>query len=226
MCDRSGEPNYLSVLFPNLLQPITDLFRLMGSPEGPNEVQASKSENGYASAISLLGAVVIESVCNRARYISKDIDRKGAVETLRSLAGHELAADIEEIFVLRDVIAHNHLWEAEIADDETRGLALTSARRRQGYGDEKFSRVVDQVSRRTKRLKLDIFPNRIHRGTALQVIRKVAEVFRSLREKDATLVGGADPLVIWANKPLPFCMWVDRMTSQPALAADGSAHGR
>src|SRR6266705_1287918 len=109
-----GTHNYVSVLFANLLQPIVDLFDLMEQkePKGPNEVQASKAENGYAASIIVLTALVIESVCNRVRYVRGDTARETSVHTLRQLKAEALADDVEELFVLRDVIAHNHVWEA------------------------------------------------------------------------------------------------------------------
>lgn len=159
---------------------------------------------------------MIESVCNRARYITNDNGRKGPVETLRDLGAPDLADDVEEVFVLRDAIAHNHLWEAQIEDHETKGLTLIAAKLRAGYGDTKFNRILDAHTRTTKRLGLDLFPNRIHRGTATLVIRKVAEVFRFLRSKDPSLLGGADPQVMWQRKPTPFCVWADHVTGSSA----------
>src|SRR6266436_4041057 len=104
---------YVTVLFGNLLQPIVDLFHRMAQsePRGPSEVQASRAENGYAASIVVLTVLVIESVCNRVRYVSGNTTCLGAVHTLRGLNAGELADDVEELFVLRDVIAHNHLWE-------------------------------------------------------------------------------------------------------------------
>ena len=48
--------NYVSVLFPNLLQPVADLFDHMEKRglKGPNEVHASPAENGYAASIAVL----------------------------------------------------------------------------------------------------------------------------------------------------------------------------
>jgi len=203
----------VSVLFQNFLQPMVDLFNLMEQkePKGPNEVQASRHENGYAVTIAILAALVIESVCNRVRYVRGDVGRKGAVETLKELNAAGLADDIEEIFVLRDVIAHSHLWEATIADDDTKGLALVSATKLPGYGDKKYDRVVDPETRRTRRLQLDVFPNRIHRQTAVVALEKCVEVLRFLETTDTRFVGGVDPYVVWRSRPMPFYGWVDKL---------------
>ena len=180
-------------------------------PKPPNEVQASRAENGYAASIAVLTALVIESVCNRVRYVLGDASRKGAVQTLRDLQAGKLADDVEELFVLRDVIAHNHVWEATIADDDMKGLVLISAAMRAGYGDEKFDRTVDLKTRQTRRLHLDVFPNRIHRQTAIVALQKCVEVLRFLEDSDINFLGSTDPHVIWRSQPVAFYKWVDNL---------------
>src|SRR5207244_1579644 len=125
------------------------------------------------------------------------------------LQAGDLADDVEELFVLRDVIAHNHVWEAMTVSDNTKGLALIRATRRPGYGDQKFERAVDLKTRRTRRLHLDVFPTRIHHRTAVVVLQKCVEVLRFLENSDIRFVGTTDPHVIWRTKPVPFYEWVD-----------------
>jgi hypothetical protein len=143
------------------------------------------------------------------RYERGDPDRKGGVQTLRELQAAGLADDVEEIFVLRDAVAHNHMWEATIAHDETKGLVLVSATKRPGYGDDKFDRTVDLETRQTRRLQLDVFPNRIHRQTAVVAIRKCAEVLRFLEDTDIRFLGYTDPHVVWRSRPMAFYKWAD-----------------
>lgn len=203
--------NYVSVIFQAFLQPIVDLFDLMEQkqPKEPNQVQASRAENGYAASIAVLAALVIESVCNRTRYVRNDNDRKESAQTLRDLGAVDLADEVEEIFVLRDVIAHNHIWEANIADDDKEGLILLSASKREGYGDAKFDRAVDLETRQTRRLRLDVFPNRVHRQTAVVVIQKCAEVLRFVEKVNFKFLGSADPYVTWQNRRVAFYKWAD-----------------
>lgn len=111
--------------------------------------------------------------------------------------------------MIRDAIAHSHLWEATIVEDTTKGLALLSATKHTAYGDEKFDRIVDLQTRQTRRLHLDVFPNRIHRQTAIVVLRKCVEVLRFLENSDINFVGSADPHVVWRSQPVPFYKWVD-----------------
>jgi hypothetical protein len=203
-----------SVLFGRLLQPIVDLFELLeqSDPKGPNEVQAGMFENGYAVSVIVLSALVVESALNRTRYIRKEEQRESPVGTLKRLGSIELANDIEEVFVLRDIIAHNHIWKAAVCWDDSGEMALDSAAKLPAYGDEKFDRVVDPKTRTSRRLKLDAFPLRIHRATAIAVLKKTCEVLKFLEGLDRQYVYLSQPWHVRRGKQLvPFYKWVDSL---------------
>lgn len=106
------EHDYVSAVFVHLLQPIADLCdrMLQLRCDEPNEVQTSPRENGYAISIIALVAFLLEGACGRARFVSgSDQERFSAADTLRHFGGNELADKVEEIFVVRDAIAHAHL---------------------------------------------------------------------------------------------------------------------
>jgi hypothetical protein len=205
-------PNYVSVLFVHLLQPIFDLFQLLeqSDPKGPNEVQAGMLENGYAVSVVVLAALVVESALNRTRYVRNEPERESAVDTLKRLCAGDLPNDMEEVFVLRDIIAHNHIWTAAMRWDDSAGMALDCAEKLPAYGDKKFDRVVDSKTRTTRRLHLDAFPNRIHRATAVTVLKKAVEVLRFLEGLDRRYVYLSQPWRVTRGKQLvPFYKWVD-----------------
>jgi len=209
---HATNPNYVSVLFVHLLQPIFDLFRLLdeSDPQGPNEVQAGMHENGYAVSVIVLAALVVESALNRTRYVRNEHQRENAVDTLKRLGDGDLPNDIEEIFVLRDIIAHNHIWAAEMRWDDSTGMALDSAEKLPAYGDKKFDRIVDLKTRTTRRLHLDVFPNRIHRATAVTVLKKTVEVLKFLEGLDRRYVYLSQPWHVAKGKKLvPFYKWVE-----------------
>ena len=206
--------NYVSVLFVNLLQPTFDLFGLLeqSDPQGPNEVQAGSLENGYAVSVAVLAALIVESAVNRTRYVRDEHQRESAVDTLRRLGAGDLASDTEEVFVLRDAIAHNHIWTAATRWDDKSGMALDAAEQLSAYGDQKFRRVVDPVTRLTRRLQLDVFPSRIHRATAVAVLKKAVEVLRFLEALDRRYVYLSQPWHVARGKQLvPFYGWVDSL---------------
>jgi hypothetical protein len=202
---------YVSVLFQRLLQPIVSLCELLG-PEGPgpNEVQASAHENGYAASLIVLVAIVLESAVNRTRYIRGEAGRAVPASTIRRLGATELANDVEEIFVVRDVIAHGHIWEASVRWSE-QGMKLDRVERRASFGDKKFDRIVEPATRQTRRLHLDVFPTRIHRGTAIAALKKCAEVLRFLEGLDQRYVYLEPEYVTWESRDVPFYEWVDHL---------------
>ena len=91
---------------------------------------------------------------------------------------------IEELFVVRDVIAHNHVWEAQFQWDDEGGLKLMSTQLRQGYGDTKFRRVIDGSTRKTRRLDLNVFPTRICRVDAIAVLKVAVDFLLFLENED------------------------------------------
>src|SRR6266496_1073377 len=201
------EDDYVSAVFVHLLQPIADLceqIRRLSSAE-PNEVQTSPMENGYAISIIALAAFLLEGACGRARYVSgSDQKRRSAPDTLRHFGGNDLADTVEEIFVVRDAIAHAHLWTARISWAENNLQFAQQPVRLPGYGDKKFKRIVDPSSRTTRQLKLDVFPTRIHRHTAIVVLKECAEALHFLESKDRRFVYLTPQFVRFEGKLMPF----------------------
>ncbi len=203
------EYNYVSTVFVHLLQPIADLCERMikFSSSEPNEVQTSPAENGYAIAIIPLVAFVLEGASGRTRYISSQ-EQCSPMETFRGLGNSDLADRIEEIFVVRDVIAHAHLWKAHISSDlQFKKLPV----RVPGYGDKKFQKLVDPDSRKTRQLQLDIFPNRIHRATAIIVLKQAAQALGFLESKNRNFVYFQHRDVQIGDRIMRFYEWVRKL---------------
>lgn len=169
------EHNYVSAIFTNLIDPLVTLHEAMlrlGS-EGPNEVQAAPTENGYAVAMVALVAFRIEGACSRARYVTSTEDRRRTpVDTLHDLGAPDLAENVEEIFAVRDAVAHSHLWTARVSHGREGLRFQDDPERLPSYSDRKFERVVDPNTRKTRRLGLDVFPPRIYRHTAVLALKE------------------------------------------------------
>jgi len=214
------EFDYITAVFFNFLQPIADLCdRMLRLPSSePNEVQTSVMENGYAIAVIGLIAFLFEGACGRARYF-KDLTAVGiralgnyqgkrwsAAETLRTFGETALAEKIEEIFVVRHAIAHAHLWKAKVDEIDLRFIEPPT--RLPGYGDKNFDRIVDPSSRTTRKLKLDVFPTRIHRGTAITVLKECADALQSLELKHEEFLPLAHRTVLFRGEFPRFYRWV------------------
>jgi len=141
----TDQHDYVSAVFMHLLQPIADLCdRMLQLSSGePNEVQTSPLENGYAISVIALAAFLLEGACGRARYISASHPKRSTpASTLRDFGAKTLAEKIEEIFVVRDAIAHAHLWKAKILWTQNDLRFAEPPARVPGYGDTKFDKVV------------------------------------------------------------------------------------
>ncbi len=203
------EYDFVSAVFQRLVQPIADLCdqMLRLRSEEPNEVQTSFRENGYAISIIALTAFLLEGACGRVRYVSRDKPRS-APATFRHLGGSDLADKVEEIFVVRDAIAHAHLWAGKIAWTENDLTFAQQPVQLASYGDDKFKRIVDLNSRTTRLLKLDVLPTRIHRRTAIVVIKEAAQALNFLELKDRNFVHLTPQHVQVEGKLIPFYKWV------------------
>jgi len=161
----------ISCLGTSLFYPIVDLFDKLDKTNftGNSKIRKSMTEQGYSCSIILQVAVIIESFTNRIRYFSKTTYRNkkrmgriqiGALEFLKRYFKKEtdLLNKIEEIFILRDAIAHNHLWTINYNYDKDFSEAKTYHRLLKIYGDKKFKDNICRKTRTTKILGLNVVP--------------------------------------------------------------------
>ena len=186
---------FVSVIGMNLIDPILSLVEDLEASRlvKPNQVQANQPENGLSCSIAALSVFLLESAINRTKYLRTKYLPEQDSEVARSAVDYfaqissdsDLASDVEEIFALRDVIAHNHVWEADVEWDDHRKLRFVSNPVLvEGYGNKRFRRVLDPKTRLSKRLGLNLFPARIWRRDAYTVLRKAVEALLTLEKMD------------------------------------------
>lgn len=160
--DKNDSWSYISVVGKHYLWPIGDLIRSLRSHRcsGPNQVQASILENGYAASIVILLSALAESLIRRGQHFEGD-KNWNAIGFARSRWPGERTDQLREVFVLRDVLLHNHLWIADVGSDADGEMKLLQASLQEHFGDAKYRDVVDKVERVTRRLRLNVFPNRV-----------------------------------------------------------------
>jgi hypothetical protein len=76
---------------------------------------------------------------------------------------------LADVYVLRDLLIHNHLWEVEYEWGGPQAMVLRKATRHAAYGDKKYNARVNQVAHRTKALRLSVLPSRVDRTDVLKV---------------------------------------------------------
>jgi len=132
--------------------------------------QTSMWEHGHASAAIVLTVISIEAYRNGICYLSRRAVSRGAYAVPIDLSDVLLIGDdrfpaerfknlLAEMFVVRDVIVHNHIYEVEVTSDEHWEMVRHEQKLLKGYGrDAKYSACVNDRTRRTKLLRLNVQP--------------------------------------------------------------------
>jgi hypothetical protein len=186
--------NIITIVGGAYFQPITDLvacLQTLSTEASRDEVHVSPRENGYAAAICLLSVVALESFLMRVRYFKHGEPTPGPLKIFRCLyPAYPRPDDIAEAFVVRDLLAHNHLWEVkykwEEEDNATQLLGALYALDSLGREDPKYTEHVDSADRRTKGLRLHILPNRVDRRDAATILKVVWEALEFMEADDRT----------------------------------------
>jgi hypothetical protein len=196
---------YVSIVASNFVFPIVSLFESLDSlgTHAPNEVQTSPLENGYSLAIITLTVLLIESAISRTQYMMKITPPQKAIGFIKQNFP-DFSPEVEELFVIRDTIAHNHVWEANVFWDERGSLKLVDAQLLKGYGDKKFEKAVDINTRKTKILGLNIFPTRICRSDVIVVLKTAFDFLASLEDKDHNYFSVSALIVKYKGVVIPF----------------------
>jgi hypothetical protein len=153
-----------------------------------NEVQAGYYVNGFASSICILAVVCLESYVMRVRYINKatqkEINGVSVPAYLKRLyQDFPFEDDLFEIHILRDVLAHNHLWEVSYSWDDEKAMILRSVNK-WSSGDNKYQRYVDTKTNLTKKLRLNVSPIKVGRSDAISVLQTMWKILIFLEGKN------------------------------------------
>ena len=109
----------VTVLGSAYFQPIADLVERLtrSKPPRPTRVKSTHDESGYSAACVLLLVAMFESYASRVRFaqagVVQDSDRS-AIDVVLSVwpkLRHKKA--LQDVYVLRDLLMHGHLWEIE-----------------------------------------------------------------------------------------------------------------
>lgn len=185
-----AKDDQVSILGSSYFQPIADLIdRWLALPRPrSNAVQSGYFEHGYAASVVLLLVAMFESYVVRVRYIQRvavPTDLRNALDVLIHLyprLRHRKA--LIDVYVLRDAIFHNHLWEIEYSWGGSPSMVLHAAVKHPAFGDKKYSARVNPNTRRTKALGLSVVPTRVDRRDAKLVFGTVWKTLLFLESKN------------------------------------------
>jgi hypothetical protein len=166
-------------------------------PLKPNQVQTGIGENGLACGIVTLSVFCLEATLNRVRNERGDTADRTSEDFISNtkyvklvLGDSKLADYSEELFAIRDTIAHNHIWSAEIDWNGESGTMqfVDEPQLVAGYGDNRFHRVTNPETRKTNRLGLNVFPNRIWRRDAFIVFKTLFLLLKAFENANRNYV--------------------------------------
>lgn len=180
----------ISILGSAYFQPIADLIDHMLSHGmlRSNAVQSGYFENGYAASIVLLLVAMFESYVVRARFVlrPRDVANRCPVVNvlLRLYPKLPNKKALEDVYVLRDAIFHNHLWEIEYSISKHGHMIYRKAAKDPDSGDRKHAARVNPSTRRTKTLKLHAVPTCIDRQDVKKVFATLWTLLIFLESKN------------------------------------------
>jgi hypothetical protein len=187
---ESPEYQLVTIIGSDYFEPIADLLdKLLSlSTQDPNEVKASNREVGYSASVIVLLVLLLESYAMRVRYINRTtipIKKTPVHQYLKSLySDFDMTHEVKEVFIVRDVIAHNHLWEIEFTWEDESEMKLLKAEKEASSGDDKYRDHVDVSSRKTTTLGLNVVPVKIGKRDVYEVFQTVWKTLLFLENKD------------------------------------------
>ena len=173
-------PDVISVIGSAYLQPISDLLEnLLNQPiSGKGPAGSSMHENGYSSALIVLLVTLLESYTARLRFVRRDENIPGNVSTPELLSKYfsefPNKDELTEVFLIRNVLAHNHIWHMDVSDFDTLGAPTLATPKELGFNTNKhYEQVVNIETRTTRLLELNINPTSVDRTDVHKVFNLI-----------------------------------------------------
>jgi hypothetical protein len=212
----------VSIVGYSYFQPIATLLNELVSRPAPqaSDVIASPPENGFSCAVCLLAVVCFESYAVRSRFINRSAPapaKRNCLDFLRDLYPQfPNIEQVTEVFVLRDIIAHNHLWEIGFLWGEfSEPMMLQSASKDAISGDNKYARHVDPQTRKTKILHLNAVPTSVDRSDVSKVLNVVWKALLFLEGQDPRQCRVSDVMVEYGGRLYRFAEVVGGFSTLP-----------
>lgn len=174
------------------IEPILTLYRELISHEysGNSKVKVSLRENGYSVSIITLSVLTIESALNRIRYLEKSKEEN--LEFFKhKFSNKKLYDELVEIYVIRDLVVHNHIWRIRYTFDESYNETKIYQKLLDGYGSKrgksgnwKYNNYVNKRTKTTKNLKLNVNPIKLGTSDVKIIFDVLKELFEFFDTKN------------------------------------------
>ena len=215
MSSGVAKQDVVSIIGGSYLHPIARLFEALTSLSlGPVAEGATVLENGYSVAILTLSVLFAESYLRRACYVRGDPAYRSALSyARREFSDYSRLDCLEEIFVARDIVAHNHLWGSLVEWDDD-GNMHTSDTKHLAGGDPKFERVANTATLRTRRLDLRLVPTSVCHVDAAVVFAEAARFVIHLESIDRRYAYLSEQILKYRGKALRFPEFLSQLMKE------------
>lgn len=154
---------------------------LKRSYQKPDRVSSNYYEGGYAAAIIVLLAAIVESFVQRDRYFykptTKTVTPSAKVsDYMKTVYGYRRCSYLQELFEVRNAIAHNHIWEIDFSIPRTGGRRHKGSSLVTGTHHLKEPPRANTRVPRTRRLRLNLQPQRLDRTDVVKVFSEVLHI--------------------------------------------------
>jgi uncharacterized protein (DUF2267 family) len=169
-------------------------------------------ENSHSAAAIVLIATVIEAHRNRIYCLEKEKISRNVPQDIQKIFAKKLPAFpgkdgkdfesiVKEVFVLRDVVTHGHIWElSRTFSRENRGIVTETAQKSDEYGDKKFKELVNAKTEKTERIGFNIQPLKIGFEDLFKTLL-VLDLFAGIAEKALGQAASGQDYVSFALLP-------------------------
>jgi hypothetical protein len=184
----------------------------------PQPAGTSDRENGYAASITVLLVAALESYTARLRFVrSTDLITAGK-STPDLLAEYfsdlPTKQELVEVFLLRNLLVHNHLWHLDVSDIETQGAQTLATPKDLGFQtNQHYELVVDVENRKTRMLGLNASPTAVDRSDVKKVFDVVWRTLSFMNAKNFSHTPLAGRQVRYAHRLCQFEDLVERLTT-------------
>ncbi|MES2208888.1 MAG: hypothetical protein V4515_01720 [Chloroflexota bacterium] len=182
------------------LGPHLEFLLRPAGPWAPIDGPKGGWENAHSMAVIAMGTFAIESFVGRVAEPNEDALR--ALIRIATSAGRPPPDHIREVFVLRDVLVHGHVWQ--ISDevtltDDSHAIRTISRELSRGRKDKKYLETVDPDLGLTKPRGLHVIPSYIGRREAAAVLNtnlRLADMLANMRSIGDTWLRVGDSIAI------------------------------
>lgn len=200
----------VSILGSSYFQPIANLIERwkVFTPHRPNKVQSGYYEHGYATSVILLLVAMFESYVVRLRFVQGSkvpATARTALDVVFAVfprLRHRKA--LIDVYVLRDSIFHNHLWEIEYSWGGSPTMVMHAASKHPAFGDKKYAARVNPATRRTRALGVNVVPTRVDRRDVLKVFDTIWKTLLIFEAQSRFQCYVSHENVRFAGKTVPF----------------------